>query len=232
MGSPVRYAHVLVDFDRTLNNSDYVYEKNLSGFLGLSGETVLKHWEAVHREVLAKHPPPRHEDLELHYQIILDRIAQAGRDPVKTDLRRRIRAAQEECWYATELFPEAIPFLRDLKDAGYILHLATGDYAKMKAASIERQAGRRLFTNTYDEETLGAGKGKRVYFDRIARRVGMSPGRMAVVGDSIPNDIAPGLEAGMAAIWIRRKEEKARNGLQPTLVAKTLAETLPHFSPS
>lgn len=225
----MKYAHVLLDFDRTLNNSDYVYEKNLSGFLGLSGETVLKQWEAVHREVLAKHAPQRHEDLDLHYELILERIAQTGRNSVRDELRKRIRAAQVECWYATELFPEAIPFLRQLKDAGYVLHIATGDYAKLKAAGIERQAGRTLFTNSYDEETLGVGKGKRSYFDRIVRRLGMAPEHLLVLGDSISNDVAPALQAGLQAIWLRRKEEKARDGVTPHLVVKTLIESLPHF---
>ncbi len=225
----MRYAHLLLDFDRTLNDSDRVYEKNLQGFLGLSGETVLKHWEAVHREVIAKHPPKQHENLDLHYEIILERIAHAGRGAVTIELRKRIRAAQEECWYATELFPEALPFLNRLADAGYVLHLATGDYAKLKARKVEEQAGRRFFTNTYDEETLGVGKGKRVYFDRIVQRLGMAPEHLLILGDSIPNDVASGLEAGLGAIWLRRKEEKVRDGLQPNLVVKTLTEALPYF---
>ena len=39
--SSAMIQHVLVDFDRTLNDSDAVYEKNMNGFLGLSGHEVL-----------------------------------------------------------------------------------------------------------------------------------------------------------------------------------------------
>ena len=64
----MRYTHVLLDFDRTLNDSDLVYEKNLNGFLGLTGQQVLQRWEQVHREILAKEPKERHEDMEFHYK--------------------------------------------------------------------------------------------------------------------------------------------------------------------
>jgi HAD superfamily hydrolase (TIGR01549 family) len=225
------YRHVLLDFDRTLNDSDRVFAKRLDGFLGLTGGQILRHWEDIHRELLHK-APERHGDAELVIQRVAERIAQSNAAAIKDEFTRRIRAAWAECWDATELYDEAIPFLCRLKDTGYALHLATGDYAKRKAQRIEEQAGRSLFEHTFDEETLGVGKGKREYFKRALNRLD-SPSRHAVVvGDSLKNDIAPALDAGMTAVWVRRKDEENRNGLRPHLTVSSLMQALGHFATS
>ncbi|MSQ25639.1 MAG: HAD family hydrolase [Dehalococcoidia bacterium] len=228
-----RYAHILLDFDRTLNDSDGVFERNLGGFLGLSGQEVLQGWEAVHREILAKEPRERHEDLDLHYQRILERIAaNDSKESLKGELRARVQAAQQECWYATALFPETLPFLQRLADSGATLHLATGDYAQTKAAAIERLAGRTLFQRTFDADTLGVGKGKRDYYDRALESLAIAPGDGVVIGDSMQNDIAPALEVGLATVWVRRKEEKAKDGVAPQCTVANLMDALPHLLPA
>ena len=228
--SGTRFTHILLDFDRTLNDSDGVFERNLGGFLGLSGREVLQGWEAVHREILAKEPRQRHEDLDLHYQRILERIAAGGdRASLKGALRARVQAAQQECWYATALFPEALPFLLRLAESGATLHLVTGDYAQTKAAAIERLAGRTFFQRTFDEDTLGVGKGKRDYYDRALESLAIAPQDAVVIGDSVPNDISPALEIGIAAVWVRRKQEKAKDGLTPLATVANLMDALPHL---
>ncbi|MEE9285575.1 MAG: HAD family hydrolase [Dehalococcoidia bacterium] len=228
----MRYAHVLLDFDRTLNDSDYVFEKNLNGFLGLTGQQVLGRWEEVHREILAKEPKERHEDLEFHYKMMLEELARTDAETVIEEIKARIKAAQEECWDATALFDEALPFLDRMKDSGYVLHIATGDYAQRKAKAIEAQAKRSYFTHTFDEETLGVGKGGRDYFDRILHRLAVRPREVVIVGDNPKNDIGPGIEVGMATVWLRRKNEGNKDGLKPDIIAATLMETLEHFLPA
>ena len=226
-----RFAHILLDFDRTLNDSDGVFERNLAGFLGLSGREILHGWDAVHREILAKEPGERHEELDLHYQRILERIAGGDRESLRGELRARVQAAQQECWYATALFPEALPFLHRLAESGATLHLATGDYAQTKAAAIERLAGRPFFQRTFDADTLGVGKGKRDYYDRALESLAIAPGDGVVIGDSMQNDIAPALEIGLATVWVRRKEEKAKDGVAPQFTVANLMDALPHLLP-
>ncbi len=218
--------HLLLDFDRTLNDSDYVYEKNLDGFFGLSGQEVLQHWEEIHRRILAKEPREKHEDLDHHYELMLERWRKEDPETMKEELKKRIKAAQEECWDATELFEEAIPFLNRVKDAGHTLHIATGDYARQKADAIERQGGRVYFDWTFDEGVLGVGKGKRAYFDQALQKLGVAPREALVIGDSLVNDIGPATKAGISAIWVRRKEEKQRKSVEPDVTVTTLMEAL------
>ncbi|MBF8299513.1 MAG: HAD-superfamily hydrolase, subfamily variant 1, partial [Dehalococcoidia bacterium] len=201
-------SQLLLDFDRTLNDSDAVYEKNLDGFLGLTGKEVLRHWEDIHRDILAKEPKERHEDLEHHYKMLLERYRLEDPVEIKEELRRRIKAAQQECWRATAVFEDAIPFLHRMKDAGYTLHLATGDYAQQKAEAIEMQAQCKFFDRAFDESVLGVGKGKRDYFDRVLERLGVPANEALAIGDSLRNDIGPAKEAGIATIWVRRKNER------------------------
>ena len=218
--------HLLIDFDRTLNDSDAVYEKNLNGFLGLTGEEVLRHWEAIHRDILAKEPKERHEDLDLHYKMLLEKWRLADPVEIKAELRRRIRAAQQECWDATALFADALPFLVRMKDAGYLLHIATGDYAQQKAEAIELQAQRSLFTSAFDESVLAVGKGKRDYFDRLLGRLGICGADALVFGDSLRNDIGPAREAGIRAVWVRRKGEKTSDSVGADLTITSLGQGL------
>lgn len=244
--------HVLLDFDRTLHDSDAVHERNLDGFLGLTGREVLRQWAAIHREVLAKHPKERHGDEELHLhlmirrwkrlkpwkvlmrpglslRLMLARRKQPDAGSLKQDLKARVKAAQEECWRATTLFDEAIPFLNHLKEAGYRLHIATGDYAQQKAEGIERYGGRKYFDWAFDESVLGVGKGKREYFDRLLERLQAPAGGVAIVGDSLVNDVGPAKEAGIATVWIRRRNEKSSASIVPDLVFPSLTEALGYF---
>ena len=221
--------HVLLDFDRTLNDSDFVYEKNLDGFLGLTGRQVLQHWEAIHRDVINSQPRERHEDLDLHYNLMIEKWRLQDPDSVKQELKRRIKAAQEECWYATALFQESFPFLHSLKDAGYTLHIATGDYAQQKAEAIQRQAGRVFFDRAFDESVLGVGKGKRDYFDRLLAQLGAPASDALVVGDSLANDIGPARQVGIATIWVRRKTEKLNDTIVPDVTVGSLIEALEHL---
>jgi FMN phosphatase YigB (HAD superfamily) len=218
--------HLLIDFDRTLNDSDMVYERNLDGFLGLGGPEVLEHWEAIHREILAKEPRERHEDLEHHYKVLLEKLREGDPAQTKAELRKRIRAAQQECWDATALFEDALPFLLALKAFGHTLHIATGDFGQQKAAAVELQAGRSLFDRAFDESVLGTGKGKRDYFDRALRRLGVPPSDVLVFGDSLSNDIGPAMECGIPAVWVRRKGEKASDRVAPTLTVTSLFDAL------
>ena len=121
-----------------------------------------------------------------------------------------MKAAQAECWYATALFNEAIPFLSAIKDAGYNLHIATGDYAELKANAIHQKAGRTYFEWAFDETVLGVGKGQAGYFERLLRKLKVPADQALMVGDSLVNDIGPAKEAGIATIWIREEERKAQ----------------------
>ncbi len=223
-----RYAHVLLDFDRTLNDSDRVFAKRLDGFLGLSGDEVLRHWGRIHREVLARQPA-RSGDADYLIHRIAVRLSRESPERIRDELKERIHAAWAECWDATELYDDSIPFLCRMREAGYALHIATGDYARRKAGRIEEQAARAIFDSAFDEETLGVGKGKRDYYDRILGRLGVSPQDVALVGDSLKNDIAPGIEAGLATVWVRRKRERRMDSIRPHLTVGSLTDALRHF---
>jgi FMN phosphatase YigB (HAD superfamily) len=228
----MKYTHVLLDFDRTLNDSDLVFRKNLDGFLDLAGDEVLPRWEELHREVLTSEPKDRHDDLDFHLKILVERLAATSVEAAKDDLKARIKAAQRECWYATELFGEAIPFLSLLQEAGYVLHMATGDYARLKSVHLQRQAGRYYFDGMYDELVLGVGKGTSAYFDRIVERLDAPAETVVIIGDNLKNDISSGNEAGISTVWVRRKNEKNENGVKPGLTVTSLMEALPHFNGS
>ncbi|MCL0101591.1 HAD family hydrolase [Dehalococcoidia bacterium] len=222
----IMYRHVLLDFDRTLNDSDYVYEKNLDDFLGLSGQQVLQNWEEIHRRIVSKEPRERHQDLDHHYKLMLEQWSADDPESIREELKQRIKAAQEECWYATALFEESIPFLKGLKTAGHTVHIATGDYAVLKAEKIEEQAGQGIFDSKFDEGIVGIGKGSSAYFARAIKQLGVEPHQAVVIGDSLVNDIIPAARVGIPNIWIRRKNEKLLSTAKPDLTVGSLTEAM------
>jgi HAD superfamily hydrolase (TIGR01458 family) len=71
------------------------------------------------------------------------------------------------------------------------------------------------------------GKPSRPLFEAAARSMGLSPGEVAMVGDSLSTDIAGAKAAGSRAILVRTgkfdEEELGRSAVQPDLVVDSLA---------
>jgi putative hydrolase of the HAD superfamily len=50
---------------------------------------------------------------------------------------------------------------------------------------------------------LGIAKGTPAFYQAILRQLGAGASAVTMVGDSYENDIAPALEAGLSAVWLR-----------------------------
>jgi putative hydrolase of the HAD superfamily len=120
-----------------------------------------------------------------------------------------------------------VPFLQGLKAQGYRLYLATGDHGPQKAQQLHRIAGERLLVDAFDPDTLGHQKGTREYVERALALAGASAGHTWAIGDSLRNDVAPALEAGLRALWLNRKsEQRRREDPLPTRTVPDLKQAL------
>jgi FMN phosphatase YigB (HAD superfamily) len=100
-----------------------------------------------------------------------------------------------------DLYPDALPALHALHDAGYRLALAANQPAP---------AGDVLAAIDVPFEfvaTSGAwhvAKPDSAFFQRIIAELGLTAREIAYVGDRLDNDIRPAAAAGMIAVFIRR----------------------------
>ena len=100
-----------------------------------------------------------------------------------------------------DLYPDALPCLERLRDAGYRVGVA-GNQSK----ALEEWA--RSVSLPVDVIGSSAGWGvrkpSRAFFERVVEEAGFSAAEVAYVGDRVDNDIEPAAACGLAAVWIRR----------------------------
>jgi HAD superfamily hydrolase (TIGR01549 family) len=102
---------------------------------------------------------------------------------------------------AADLYPDAEPCLRRLREEGYFVGLA-GNVGRDLDPFVERFALDVDFAAA--SHTLGAEKPSPRFFELLLEQVDTEAGEVAYVGDRIDNDVVPAAAAGMVAVHIRR----------------------------
>ena len=196
-------AYLFIDYDGTLHDSDAKYAAKLDGILGLSGSQI---WEAylwVHREIVHRQYPEKHDDSLFHQKLLFEHLKQPYDAGEAQRIADRFWEAQEECWTKPSFFPDTFPFLNGAKEK-HLLCLATGDYAPEKAEALEKAGGRSYFAYAFDRSQLGV-KGESSYFKNALITTNSRPEDGVVIGDSLAHDIVAAKAAGLTTVWLNRK---------------------------
>jgi HAD superfamily hydrolase (TIGR01549 family) len=101
----------------------------------------------------------------------------------------------------SDLYADAVPCVRRLRDAGYTIALVGNQPVQTEAFLRECGLDVDLVASS---ESWGVSKPDPAYFTRVAEWLGLPPERIAHVGDRVDNDVVPAVEAGMTAVFLRR----------------------------
>lgn len=102
---------------------------------------------------------------------------------------------------ARDLYPDAMPALTALRDAGYRLGIS----GNQPEGAVEQLAALGLPVDLVASSTAwGVHKPDPAFFVRIGQEFALPPEQIAYVGDRLDNDVLPAQQAGMAGIFIRR----------------------------
>lgn len=104
----------------------------------------------------------------------------------------------------TDLYPDALPCLAALHDAGYKLAILANQ-PSMRTAEL-RALGIDPDVMAMSAE-MGVHKPAPEFYTRALDLMGVEPakaGDIAYVGDRLDNDVLPSLAAGMRPVWLRR----------------------------
>ncbi|MEJ7653258.1 MAG: HAD family hydrolase [Chloroflexia bacterium] len=114
------------------------------------------------------------------------------------------RRAAAGCPYgfdASDLYDDAAPCLRSLRDAGMRVGLAGNQPESAERALAEMGLAADVIATS---QGWGVEKPSPEFFARVAAEAGVPPSEIAYVGDRVDNDVAPARAAGMVAVFIRR----------------------------
>lgn len=147
-------------------------------------------FDAAFRDVIAKG--------EHHTRVF--EILQPGFDLAAARAARKA-AGHADTFDASDLYPDALPSLRELKRLGYLIGLAGNQPEAAEAALAAMNVPADIIASS---ARWGVEKPSPAFFARVIAEAKCSAAEIAYVGDRIDNDIAPAHHAGMKAIFLIR----------------------------
>jgi len=200
---------ILIDFDGTLHDTESVFASKLEGLFGLGGRELYQMYLFdIHKNIVHERYPDRHDDLDFHWRLLLQHLGEPYEKKKLDLLNARFKEASKAVLKISKLFPDAIPFLDRLTDAGYELYLSSGRDSQVKAEGLRKVGGRDYFTLILGEEVLGCYKQKPDYYRKALKVIGSSANEVISVGDTILTDIYPAKAVGIRTVWVNRKSEE------------------------
>jgi HAD superfamily hydrolase (TIGR01509 family) len=104
-------------------------------------------------------------------------------------------------FHASDLYPDAIPCLTELKARGLKVIIAGNQPVQAEAALARLQVPADLIASS---DGWGVSKPNPDFFRRVIEAAGEPPSAIAYVGDRLDNDVLPARAAGMVAVLLRR----------------------------
>jgi HAD superfamily hydrolase (TIGR01549 family) len=120
---------------------------------------------------------------------------------VREERRRRVEAGHPELFVPDDLYADAVPALRALREAGFGVGIAGNQPALAERLFDDIGVELDLVASS---ESLGVEKPDPAFFAAVAARLDLPASSIAYVGDRVDNDVRPASAAGMAAILLMR----------------------------
>jgi HAD superfamily hydrolase (TIGR01662 family) len=114
---------------------------------------------------------------------------------------KRIAAGMPDELRVDDFYPDAVPALRSVRDAGYRVGVVGNQPTSVEAVLDALDVPLDLVASS---ASWGVEKPDPAFFARIAEELQLPPAEVAYVGDRVDNDVGPAAAAGMVAIFIRR----------------------------
>jgi HAD superfamily hydrolase (TIGR01549 family) len=201
---------ILVDFDGTLSNSDYVFASKLDGLFGMEGIRLYNTYLfEIHRKIIHMQYPNRHDDFNLHWSLLLSHLGIPYDDEKASLLSKKFEEAIESILVKPMIFPDVTNFLEEAIKKGCVLCLSTGENSKEKAEAIENALGKSYFHHVIGEDLLGYLKNNKAYYEEALRLLKWKAEATFSIGDTILTDILPAKEVGIRTIWVNRNNHNS-----------------------
>ena len=134
-----------------------------------------------------------------HHRTVFERL-RPGLD-IEAARRERVAAGETKDFDQRDLYPDALPCLKDLRGRGLRVGIAGNQPVTAEAALRQLD-----FEADFVASSAGWGVAKPSpdFFTKVVEAAGMPAEHIAYVGDRLDNDVLPARAAGMFAIFIER----------------------------
>jgi HAD superfamily hydrolase (TIGR01549 family) len=134
-----------------------------------------------------------------HHRSVFDRL-KPGFD-VEAARRERAARGDDDLFVAGDLYPDAVPCLRTLRERGYLIGIAGNQPAD--AERVLKGLGIDLdFVGS--SVSWGVEKPSGAFFKKLVQAAGIAASEIAYVGDRLDNDVLPARKAGMISVFLER----------------------------
>lgn len=135
------------------------------------------------------------------------------------ELAERVNASYlRHRFTGVELYPDVLPFLDRVAPVLPVGLLSNGNSYPERCGLAGRFAW-VVFSSDH-----GVAKPGRRLYEIAARQAGVDPGRIAMIGDSLANDVVGAQQAGWRGIWLNRTGGTSPSGIRPDAVVTGLDE--------
>ena len=208
---------ILFDIDDTLfSTTDFARRARANAVramiqagLDLPEETVQRELDEVIAEFSSNY--------DHHYDKLLQRLRPPG---IARQSRALILAAGVAAYHDTKFrelapFPDVVPLLAFLRDAGLVAGVITHGWSIKQAEKLVRLGlvpwldPRAIFIS----DDIGISKPNPKLYQTALKDLGLAPEQVMYVGDNPAHDVTPPRSLGMIAVWARRA---AKHGLLET----------------
>lgn len=128
-------------------------------------------------------------------------------DPAVADRVARETTAYVRAHLEIRAPGRTLELLRELRDRGVVLHVASGDAHDDLVEYLERIGARDLFDRVYGSDLVNTWKFGPEYYRAILADSGVDPARAAVVDDS-PKALSWAAECGLRGFLVARRENE------------------------
>ncbi|KFG94253.1 hypothetical protein GQ56_0127510 [Burkholderia paludis] len=116
--------------------------------------------------------------------------------------RERASAGRVYAVSPDDLYPDVVPYLKRLREAGILVGIAGNQPVETEHALRALGVPADIVASS---ASWGVEKPDARFFERIiAETNGIDPARIAYVGDRLDNDVEPARRAGMVSVFLRR----------------------------
>lgn len=128
----------------------------------------------------------------------------------------------------TELFPNAVEVLTELKNRGYTLHIITNGFKEVQHDKLLNTGLIRFLTNVYISEEIKAPKPSREIFEYAIKSSNARKKESLMIGDSWESDIIGAKNFGIDQVFFKLNDQEIDFGImgEPTFTITELNELL------